>query len=59
MADDKKKFPEDRTQLGEMWATVIAEIDTLEEQLRAAKKREADIWSALESSRRKTVHVDD
>jgi hypothetical protein len=59
VAETKTKMPEDRTALGEKWAAVIAEIDLLEEQLRAAKKLEAEVWAALESSRRKTINVDE
>jgi hypothetical protein len=54
-----KKKPEDRTTLGEMWAAAVAEVDELEERLSAAKKREYEAWAALESSRRKTIHVDE
>ena len=51
-----KPLPTDRSVLAEMWAAAVAEVDHLEGLLLAARQHEREVWVALESSRRKTVH---
>lgn len=44
-------LPVDRTQLAEVWAEAVANVDELVERLLDARKREAEVWAAIERSR--------